>query len=143
MSPNEPVGDDVWARVAQLAREENPSVLSVVESTRLERLDGQRATLAIVRDSNIAYVRARKGALEALLEKVAGVAARIEFIEVNEGAAPSDPQHSDGPRPTVDQATQARVMQNPVVRKAVELFDARIVEVAPESPGDDVDEEGR
>lgn len=106
----------------------------MIEGTRLESIGGLSAKLAIVSDSLASYVRNRKGALEELLAKVCGRTLRIEFVEAfnDEHKSQESESQQSSPRAGVDPVSQAEVMKDPVVRRAVDLFGARIVEITGE-----------
>jgi hypothetical protein len=73
-------------------------------------------------------IEAKRGAIEALLQRAAGFSVGVD-IEVEARAAPDDSgqeapaQAERGPAPTEE--------EHPLVRRAAELFGARVVHVAP------------
>jgi hypothetical protein len=102
----------------------NPSVAPIVEPLSLEKIEGNVAVVTAPTTTALGAARTRRGAIEEGLSKALGRTIRLELR-----AAESAPGSAAAPRSVVDTAARAQAMSNPLVRRAVELFDARVVDV--------------
>lgn len=102
----------------------NYSVAPIVEPLKLREVGGGIAVLTAPAEA-IAAARARKGAIEEALGRAIGRPIRVELRA--DPAGPSSAEASADHLP--DTAARAEAMKNPIVRRAVELFDARIISV--------------
>lgn len=115
----------VWERFRALVAD-NFSVAPIVEPLTLDRLDGNLAIIIAPTMTALGAARTRRGAIEDGLTKAIGRPVRIELrasekpVESPEAIQPSHP----------DPAARAKAMSNPLVRRAVELFDGRVVDVS-------------
>lgn len=117
---------EVWSRVGELAAS-NPSVLVAVNAAELESIESDVARLVVKDATKAQYVRGRQGQLEELLGRVVARRVRID-VRAPEGAAHARPVAVTG----VDTAGLAQAMSHPLVRRAMDLFNARIIEVGPD-----------
>lgn len=124
---------EAWSRVRELAST-NPSVLVAVDAAELESI-GPDAARLIVKDATKAqYVRSRQGQLEELLGKVVARRIRID-VKAALGSASARPAATTG----VDTAGYAQAMNHPLVRRAMDLFNARVIAVGPDQAGGTAD----
>jgi hypothetical protein len=113
----------VWSRMLELVAA-NPSVAPIVEPLRLEKIEGNVAVVIAPTTTALGAARTRRGAIEEGLSKALGRTIRLELR-----AAEAAPDSASAPASAVDTAARAQAMNNPLVRRAVELFDARVVDV--------------
>ncbi|MBL8745416.1 MAG: hypothetical protein JNK58_03565 [Phycisphaerae bacterium] len=114
---------DVWERVRALLAA-NPSVAPVIELLTLEKIEGNVAVVCAPTAGALGAARTRRGAIEDGLSKALARNMRLELKAAETPAG--DPR---APEAVVDTAARAQAMSNPLVRRAVELFDARVVDV--------------
>jgi len=130
VAPSDP--GEIWGRVRERTQA-TPGIHAAIEALELASFDGARAELRIVDASQSGYVKMSKARIESVLEQVAGRPVKAAFLE-----APAPSPSSAARRPaSVDPVAQAEVKKDPVVRRAMELFDARIVDIQhapPEAP---------
>lgn len=122
------VDQALWARVGARAQG-NPSVKAVIDQLSLVSAEGSLVRLRPMDGSSASSARARKAQLEELLSAEAGRSVRVEFDPPASGASRAMPAG------VVDAALHAEASRNPLVRRAMELFDARVIDVRPEDPG--------
>lgn len=104
-----------------------PSIKSVIESLTIERESAGQVVLAANDQETLSAARAMKSTLDDLLSKAAGRTLRSE-LKLADGAGPQVVVREVG----FDAAAHHEAMSNPLVRKAVELFDARLIDVQPD-----------
>lgn len=115
---------------AMLARAEGrPSVRSLLASIELDSMNERTATFRITDAERTGYARMHASVLADLIEQCGGGKRAIEFLESAEPAPrPARPNDTE-----VSPEMREKAMQHPVVRKATELFDARVIDVRPEN----------
>lgn len=111
----------MWDRVLALA-EPKPSIHAAVNGLRLQTLERGVATLEAPDSTAFAYAKARQGVIESLLQDVVGERIRVEI------RAPGTEDHAPPP----DAVLQAEALKNPLVRRAMELFEARLIAAGPD-----------
>jgi DNA polymerase III gamma/tau subunit len=128
-------GAELWASVQALAAEV-PADRARLEHLVFESFDGRRLRLAVdTADAGLGRWLATQA--EPLAEMVRRATARDVVVEIDTSAADS----ADGP-----QAARARIeeaQRSPLVRRAMEIFDATVVDVQEsEAPGPAADAAG-
>lgn len=113
----------VWERFCGLIAA-NPSVAPIVEPLVLEKIEGGVVVVVAPTTMALGAARTRRGAIEEGLSKAMGRTIRLELR-----ASESAPSAAALPTGAVDTAARAQAMSNPLVRRAVELFDGRVVDV--------------
>lgn len=101
----------------------------IAEPLVLERLDAGVAVVSAPTPIALGAARTRRTAIEDALSKAAGRTIRLE-LRAADVPASSPPATANVP----DTAARAQAMNNPLVRRAVELFNATVVDVQDE-PG--------
>ncbi|MCC6908987.1 MAG: DNA polymerase III subunit gamma/tau [Phycisphaerales bacterium] len=119
--------EQVWRQVVEEAHG-NARLGPVVDALSWDqRLDGPSISLTLNDGSLLAYARTCLGAIEKIFASALGRPVRIELIASAAAAA-----NGHGPGPALPSSSQfAQAAQIPIVRKAMELLDARIVDVKP------------
>lgn len=120
--------DMVRARVAA-----SPAQASVVELFELKSVRAGIAELGVTDAAKLLIARAKVDFIAGLLSKVAGRSLGARLIE------PSTPSVTDGAAPAAatpgaaatreDAAARAEAMQQPLVKKAMDLFNARLIAI--------------
>lgn len=124
--PSDPAS--VWSRFRASVAE--GSVAPIVEPLTLERIEGGVAVVSAPTVTALGAARTRRGAIEEGISKALGRSVRLELR-----AADRPPEAAPTESPTTsDPAARAKAMSNPLVRRAVELFDGRVVEVSDDTP---------
>lgn len=109
--------------------EGRPSVRSLLASIELESVNERTATFRITDPERTGYARMHASVLADLVEQCGGGKRAIEFTESAEPA----PQPQRAGSTDVSPEMREKAMQHPVVRKATELFDARVIDVREEN----------
>lgn len=118
---------ELWSRVMS-AVERSPAVAVLAESMRPAERKGSTLQLIAPESSRRLFSDAQREKLEAEVERVFGAPLRVELIADRQARTePAEPANER----EVDASARARAMQHPVVRKATELFDARLIRVEP------------
>ncbi len=126
-------GPALWSRFLERTAS-NASVRAAVESLTFEREHAGVLTLRAPNTTEAATAKARLSSINDLLSTVAGRTVRID-IRTPEAADDSATTSPTAPRsPAVDAAAYAQAQSNPLVRRAMELFDARLVDVRDDTP---------
>lgn len=114
----------MWKRFSEIVAS-NFSVAPVVEALRLERIEAGSAVVIAPDAESLGAARTRRSAIEEALTKAAGRPLRLDLrlAEMTERAQPVLSPHA------IDASDRERAMQNPLVRRAIELFDGRVVDV--------------
>jgi len=107
----------------------NPSVSAVIEPLMLERIDGTLAYLSAPSAESLSMVKPRKAAIEELLGKLLGRTMRIELKLAADAASLPEPAAARQPAGIMDPDDRAAALKNPLVKRAIELFDARLIDV--------------
>ncbi|MCA9311134.1 MAG: hypothetical protein KDA21_08005 [Phycisphaerales bacterium] len=81
------------------------------------------ASIQVREPRQLSFAEGRRSALEELFERAAGRRIRVEYVVHRAGDHPAD----DGRE--LDHATRRAAESDPVVSRAMELFDARVVDV--------------
>lgn len=96
----------------------------MLELLTLEREDGAELVLVAKTPSERDAASARKSAIENAARDMTGRSVRVTIKLAGGEAAPRTPS-----TPAVDAAAYAQAQASPLVRRAIELFDARLVDV--------------
>lgn len=117
---------ELWSRVME-AVERMPSISVATEPMRPVERQGSTLRLSAPERSAKMFTEFQRSKLEEEIERVFGSPLRVELVaeRASETTAPEATARE------VDASARARAMQHPVVRKATELFDARIIRVDP------------
>jgi hypothetical protein len=118
----------IWSRFREIVAS-NFSVAPIIEPLKLERLDAGIAVLSAPDAEALGAARTRRSAIEEGLTKAAGRPLRVD-LRLAESAPRQQPALSPH---AVNSVERERAMQNPLVRRAVELFDGRVVDVEDET----------
>lgn len=115
---------DVWRRAcAGLNQSAGPALKAIVERLSLVSLQGDTA-IVHAPAAHVELARSRAGKIETALRAVLGRAVRVE---TREEAAPDHEGETGAGE--IDEA----IRDDPLVRGAIEVFDARIVRVGPDA----------
>lgn len=114
----------MWRRVRE-ATAGQQSVASAIESLRLIAVEGSLATVIAPDADSFAAAKARRSAIESALTAAAGrsMRAEIRLVEGEGEVRRASAVVAQG-APDTDEA-----MNHPIVRRAMELFGARVIEV--------------
>lgn len=127
-SPNPTDPMEVWKRICERAGG-GPGTASLMGAMRLDRFEGDTAVVVISDPSKAGRARIKQEWLRDLLrEALPGRAVRVVFSVAGE-ASNNDPETDSGA------SSHHEAMRHPLVRRAMELFDARLIEVKRESQG--------
>ncbi len=119
--------EQVWRHVVEEAHR-NARLGPVVDALSWDqRLDGPTISLVLEDASLLAYARTCLGAVEKIFAAALGRPVRLELIAG--AAAPANGKTTGTALPSSSEFAEAA--QIPIVRKAMELLDARIVDVKP------------
>lgn len=121
---------EMWSRVMD-AVESVPSIAVVAESmTPVER---RGSVLRLARPSSgVRFTDLQRERLEGVVESVFGARMRVEVVEAApRGNAEADDGASAPGEREMDAAVRAEAMNHPVVKKATELFGAKLIRVEP------------
>lgn len=121
----------------------------LAEALRPGRMSPGAAVLLAPNEGMLSSARALKGAIEEAMTKAAGRAMRVEFALAETPAPGTDEQwdgsHDDAPavttRPAANPAAFAQVQSHPLVRRAMDVLGARLVDVQPMEPEPDTGSE--
>lgn len=105
------------------------SAIALVESVRLHSIGGGAAVIGVRSAADLAQFKTRAEQFRAWIEQAVGAPVKVEFKV--------DDPSPDAPAPVVhDRAVEAALMReaekHPLVRHAMDLFDARIVDIRKE-----------
>ncbi len=110
--------DDPWSRFCSVAAK-RPTTRVLAQTLRLKSINADRAVLTADNPKMLANARHQSDLLASLFREALGRPVRIEFAGDSEApAAASAPNRLNDP-----------VLEHDIVRKAVELFDARVVSI--------------
>ncbi len=110
---------------------------AAIEALEVVEFDGSSVSLRIIDTKQAGYARMSKARIESVIEEVAGRTVRISFVE---DAKPEASTRQTNRPASVDPVAQSQAMKDPVVRRAMELFDARIVDIRDEPDAPDAQE---
>ncbi|UCD76802.1 MAG: DNA polymerase III subunit gamma/tau [Phycisphaerales bacterium] len=116
-----PVSDDqLWSRVVEAAAASPPDQAKV-RNLRFESFDGRTLRLTVAEEgvAVVRFLRTQTDALADLVERATGRSVRIEL---------DSSRAESGPPAAVDEQQLAEAQKLPLVRKAMDLFDAVVVE---------------
>lgn len=100
-----------------------PSLRSLLKGATLEDFDGERALIRVGEHDQLEFARLNSNAIAELFRQETGQRVRIAF----EAPTPSGDQ--DGAPRAITPDVRKEAESNPLVRRAMELFDARVVRV--------------
>lgn len=130
MPPTPASSEAFWPRVREaVAQSPNRRLRIALDGAQLVEVADEGVLIEVSR-SLFATAAASAGELEALVARVAGRALPVRF-RAPEAPSPPAPEQAGGP------ASPASVQDHELVRRAVELFGARVVSVQPRAPKDD------
>ena len=112
--------NDVWARVQKIAGAKTMTRV-LVQSLTPVRIEADAVVLTADDPNLLSHARSKKELIETLFKEAAGRPMRIEF---DDGEAPE-------PAATGNLASDP-VLKNDVVRKAISLFEAKVVSIEPD-----------
>lgn len=124
----------LWNAVRDLVAG-SASQASFVELFELKSLAGQAAEVVIRDPSKQAFARTKVEWVAGLLSKAAGYPVSARLVEA---AAPTTTNNAPtslakaGAPAAMDAASRAAAMENPLVKKAIDLFNARLVGIEPD-----------
>ena len=128
----------VWARVREIGGERGPSVRVLIDALELKELGAGSATVVVRSAGKLGHAKMERARLGELIGEAMGRGAvEVKVLAGEQMSAGAAVQRT---RLTGEQEQKA--MQNPVVRKAVELFDARLVAVREGVGGGGAQEQG-
>jgi DNA polymerase-3 subunit gamma/tau len=121
----------VWQRVRQLA-EPSPGLMGMISMLQLRALSETQADIVLTEPKSADFVRQRLRRVAEVLQRATGKRLRVELI-VDETAADA------APRPPVERAAlspeeRAAAEKLPLVKTAMELFNAHVVAVRDTAP---------
>jgi hypothetical protein len=105
-----------WERIVQAARA--PADQARIAQIHLLRFDGSTALLAFTPDAT-AFVRKQVDELKQQIRRALGAAIRVEF----------EASGSDAQPPASPERRREEVKKNPLVARAMDLFDAEVIAV--------------
>ena len=123
---DEPGAEQLWTR-ARAATTASASIRAAMDE--LECV-GERPGIVVVRGKSpdaLAAAKARKASIEEFLSKAAGRTVRVEFQSSGD-APPTSPRAGAN----VDAHAIAAAQSHPLVRRAMEILDARLIDVQDE-----------
>lgn len=135
----------IWGRILELVAE-SPQQTAVVEMFEFKSLAAGIAKLALNPKASPLVAKAKSGWMGDLLSKAAGSPVRVELVAepgASGGAAtsnkPGAPSAGPGPTPArlsadAEAALRRQAMEQPLVKRAAELFNARIIGIE-DDPG--------
>lgn len=112
-------------RVRKLGAD-RPSVRVLLDALDLKSLDAGGATVVVKSAAKLGSARSSRAKLGELIGEAMG---RGGPVEVRVEAAAGVSQLAPAPTGRITGEQEHKALQNPLVRKTVELFDARIVEI--------------
>ena len=113
-----PTADDPWSRFCSVAAK-RPTTRVLAQTLRLQSIDSDRAVLTADNPKMLANARHQTDLLASMFREALGRPVRIEFAGDSDAPAASPaPNRLNDP-----------VLEHDLVRKAVELFDARVVSI--------------
>lgn len=128
--PTAPIDAATWERVLELGQSKAVTA-AFLDGLEFASCEGDVASVTIREPRQRQFAEARRGSLEELFERASGRRVRVEFTLPVDGGG-----EATGSSREVDQATRTEAEANPVVHRAMELFDARVVDVEREPPSD-------
>ncbi len=117
---------ELWSRV-MAAVERMPSISVATEPMRPVERQGSTLRLSAPERSAKMFTEFQRSKLEEEIERIFGAPLRVELVAERASEAPP----AEATARELDASARSRAMQHPVVRKATELFDARIIRVDP------------
>jgi len=124
--------EEMWRRVQENLREQ-PSLAGLADDLRIEGVSGGVVTLVASKPSQAKYARSRVdqiGEMFSRAESGSGMGRlRVEIRLANEAGGGAGVEKIGAIPGSVSQAEAAK---NPLVRRAIELFGARVVDVRDE-----------
>jgi hypothetical protein len=122
--------DAIWRQVQQEGHQ-NPRLSTVIDHlTWDQRLDGPSISLSIDDASMVAFAKTSLGALERLFAAAIGRPIKVELV-VSAGSRDVETPKSQSAASAAEYEAAAQI---PLVRKAMDLLDARIVGVESAPP---------
>ena len=124
-APTAAAGDDVWSKVCAAASAKTTTRV-LVQSLQPVEVAGNRAVLKASDSRQLAYAKSKVDQLAALFKEAVGSPVEIVF--------------QDDASPTNGGAQSSSIVNDPIlehelVRKAISLFDAKVVAIEKEPPG--------
>ncbi|MEQ8850831.1 MAG: hypothetical protein RIB32_03505 [Phycisphaerales bacterium] len=105
-----------------------PATEALLDQIALAAFDGSTASLRVLESKHLSFAKGRSSQLEALFEQAAGERIRIEFVESADKVEDTPAREAPGA------AARAEASKHPVVGRAMDLFDARVVDIE-DDPG--------
>ena len=107
---------------------EQPSLASLADDLHLTELGAGVAIVSAPTTTKANYARTRQSTLAEIFSEVVGDRVRVEVRMAQSGAA------AKASTRTPSSVAHADAVKDPLVRRAMELFDARIVDVRDDAP---------
>lgn len=126
-------GTALWSRFLERTAT-NASVKAAVEPLTFEREHAGVLILRAATATEASTARARVSSINDMLSTVAERTLRVDIRVLDAPGSDAERDASSGPAPAprspaVDPAAYSAAQSNPLVRRAIELFDARLVDV--------------
>jgi len=122
-------GDELWPKLVERVRKERPLISMWVESGVLLEVTDKTAVMAFPTEQGLAseYVLQanNRSFLEGLLKELSGVALKLESV-VRDGIRLRPVAQPPPPVPEAPKDPMAEFKNDPLIRKALEIFKARI-----------------
>lgn len=108
---------------------QQPSLASLADDLRLTELSAGLAIVSAPTNTKANYARTRQATLAEILSEVTGSRVRVE-VRLAQGVSARSAQ-----APAPSSVAHAEAVKDPLVRRAMELFDARVVDVSDDPRG--------
>lgn len=119
---------DVWRRVYQIGGDSG-AMRARLNTLRLAELTETKATIAADSVATVAWVKQQEARLIELLRRATGRAVRLDVVVSEQPPAPPPPDSVAAAARADDEA-----LNHPLVRTAIQLFDARVVRIERAAP---------
>lgn len=120
--------DAAWQRVCVKLRQQ-PSLASLADDLSLTTLADGVAVFSAPTSTKANYARTRQSTLSDILTEITGARVRIEVRTAQSRSTAA------APATVPSSVAHAEAVKDPLVRRAMELFDARVVDVSDDAPG--------
>ncbi len=116
--------ESLWTRIQEAAT--TNAARALLGALRLVSYEDGAARIASTSPRGSGFLRSRRERLEELFSRAAGRPVRVEIVDAGDEEAASEPAPE---RPSAE--IDPKLLEHPVVRDAIELFNAHVARVEP------------